>query len=111
VWHGLAASLPRYAVFYFERNARGLKLLKDWLSPEQSTCYEQHKYFEVIGSDSARVYRIHHGTQTIGKPVCRWCFLPEGNLVAGDVMLAQKIALETNERGALAVANRSRGAL
>jgi hypothetical protein len=36
-----------------------------------------------------------------------WCFVPEGNLVAGDVMLAQKIALETNERAALAVAYRS----
>jgi hypothetical protein len=108
----------RGCVLYFERQARGLKLLKDWLSPEQFTCYEQHKYFEVIGSDSARVYRIHHGTQTnveeldgIGEPVCSWCFVPEGNLVAGDVMLAQKIALETDERGALAVANRSRGPL
>jgi hypothetical protein len=116
-WLG-RVQLPRYAVLCFERNARGLKLLKDWLSPEQFTCYEQHKYFEVIGSDSARVYRIHHGTQTnieeldsIGKPVCSWCFVPEGNLVAGDVMLVQKIALETNERGALAVANRSWGAL
>jgi hypothetical protein len=33
-----------------------------------------------------------------------WCFVPKDNLVAGDVMLAQKIALETDERGALAVA-------
>ena len=33
-----------------------------------------------------------------------WCFVPSACLVAGDVMLAQKIALETNERGALAVA-------
>jgi hypothetical protein len=31
--------------------------------------------------------------------------VPTGHLVAGDVMLAQKIALETNEFGALAVAN------
>ena len=43
----------------------------------------------------------------IGQPVCRWCFVPDGSLVAGDVMLTQKIALETNERDALAVANRS----
>jgi hypothetical protein len=28
------------------------------------------------------------------------------DLVAGDVMLVQKIALETDERGALAVANK-----
>ncbi len=34
------------------------------------------------------------------------CFAPVGYLVAGDIMLAQKIALETNESGALAVANR-----
>jgi hypothetical protein len=31
--------------------------------------------------------------------------VPEGYLVAGDVMLAQKIALETDERGALQLAN------
>ena len=59
-------------------------------------------------------YRIHYGTQTnieelnnTGQRVCKWCFVPDGDLVAGDVMLAQKIALETNERGALAVAHRS----
>jgi hypothetical protein len=39
-----------------------------------------------------------------GRPVIGRCFLPIGYLVAGDVMLAQKIALETNERPALAVA-------
>jgi hypothetical protein len=32
--------------------------------------------------------------------------VPEGDLVPGDVMLAQKIALENNERAALAVAIR-----
>jgi len=32
--------------------------------------------------------------------------VPLGELVSGDVMLAQKIALETNENAALAVANR-----
>ena len=34
------------------------------------------------------------------------CFAPEGYLVPGDVVLAQKIALETDELAALAVANR-----
>jgi hypothetical protein len=33
------------------------------------------------------------------------CFMPLGRLVAGDVILAQKIALETDERSALKVAN------
>jgi hypothetical protein len=33
-----------------------------------------------------------------------WCFVPEGSLVAGDVVLAQKLALESNESQSLAVA-------
>ena len=41
-----------------------------------------------------------------GRPRVGWCFVPKAYLVAGDVMLAQKIALETDERGALAVANK-----
>jgi hypothetical protein len=39
-----------------------------------------------------------------GNPRNGWCFVPNAPLVAGDVMLAQKIALETDERGALVVA-------
>ena len=38
----------------------------------------------------------------------QWCFGPQGNLAVGDVMLAQKIALETIEVEALAKANRNR---
>ena len=41
-----------------------------------------------------------------GKTVARWCFAPKGNLAIGDVLLAQKIALETMEGQALAIANR-----
>jgi len=40
-----------------------------------------------------------------GRPKVGWCFLPAGPLAAADIMLAQKIALETNEHNALAVAN------
>jgi hypothetical protein len=71
-----------------------------------------NRYFEVIGCDSGRRYRIYYGTTTnvheidaAGCPRVGWCFVPVGHLVAGDIMLAQKIALETNECGALAVAN------
>jgi hypothetical protein len=99
---------------HFETKVRALTLLKEWLSPEQRACYERFRYFDVIGSDTGTRYRIHHGTQTnieelghTGQRVCKWCFVPEGDLIAGDVMLAQKIALETNERGALSVAHRS----
>jgi hypothetical protein len=98
----------------FLARARALTLLKEWLSPEQRECFERFRYFDVVGSDTGTRYRVHYGTQTnieelsfTGQCVCRWCFVPQGNLVACDVMLAQKIALETNERGALAVAHRS----
>ena len=68
----------------------------------------------MIGSDTGRLYRIKHGTQnnieeldkSRARKVCGWCFLPEGCLTAGDVMLAQKIALENNELETLAIANR-----
>ena len=92
--------------------ARGLRLLRSWLSPEQRTQFDAARYFEVTGCDSGKRYRIHHGVVTnvhemddAGHPKVGWCFAPVGHLVAGDVMLAQKIALETNESGALAAAN------
>ena len=34
------------------------------------------------------------------------CFMPEGGLVVGDMMLAQKLALELFESDALEVANK-----
>jgi hypothetical protein len=37
--------------------------------------------------------------------VTQWCFAPQGDLAVGDVMLTQKIALETMEWKALASAN------
>ena len=41
-----------------------------------------------------------------GRRVCGWCFFPQGSLVSGDVMLAQKAALELFEADALRIANR-----
>lgn len=38
------------------------------------------------------------------EPKVGWCFLPERALTTGDVMLAQKIALETDEAAVLAIA-------
>jgi hypothetical protein len=71
------------------------------------------KSFEVVGCASRKRYRIVQGIganvhelSEDGQPVMGFCFVPSGSLVAGDVMLAQKIALETNEPAALAVANR-----
>jgi hypothetical protein len=98
--------------------ARGLKLLREWLTPEQRAQFDLEGYFDVIGCDSGKKYRIHYGSSAnivelddAGVPSIGWCFVPRIPLVAGDVMLAQKIALETNERGALAVANKFPSAL
>jgi hypothetical protein len=94
-----------------EQKARAL--LRRWLSPSQLEQYEKMGHFEVVGSDSGKRYRIRRYAQMNieelderGAEVAVWCFLPEGNLPVGDTLLAQKIALETNERAALAIANR-----
>jgi hypothetical protein len=92
---------------------KGISLLRSWLSPEQAELWDSHKHFYVIGSDTGARYRIANGTamnveelDSSGKAIVQWCFAPQGHLVVGDVLLAQKIALETMEREALAAANR-----
>jgi len=47
---------------YGEREARGLELLKEWLTPEQIAQYDAKSYFEVTGCHSGKRYRISHGT-------------------------------------------------
>ena len=93
--------------------SRGVKLLKEWLRPDQLAQFEARRYFDVIGSHSGKTYRIHYGSSmnvheldADGRPLVCWCFLPDPYLVPGDVMLAQKIALETDEQMALTVANK-----
>jgi hypothetical protein len=93
--------------------ARGRRLLRDWLSTPQREQFDTNEYFDVIGCDTGRSYRIYydramnvHELDEAGRPKMGWCFLPKGYLVTGDVMLAQKIALETFEVGALKVAHR-----
>jgi hypothetical protein len=96
-----------------EAQERGIRLLKANLSAVQREQYEKHRYFEVTGGRTGRRYRIRHGRMMNidqldkkGRQVCGWCFFPEGHLVAGDVMLAQKLALELFEPEALEIANR-----
>ncbi len=76
-----------------EQKARAL--LRGWLSPQQARQYNSEKHFEVIGSDTGTRYRIRHGSAmnidqlaASGNKVCGWCFIPEGELAAGDCMLA-----------------------
>ncbi len=93
---------------------KAVTLLKGWLSPAQLAQYEVSGHFEVTGSHSGTRYRIRHGRQMNvdelderGVRVAVLCVLPERPLPAGDVMLAQKIALETDEPATLQVAVRS----
>lgn len=95
-----------------DAEARGMALLWANLTPAQLAQYREGQSFEVTGSATGRRYRIRHARifnveeiTECGKRVRMLCFLPAGNLVMGDVLLAQKIALETDETAALAVAN------
>jgi hypothetical protein len=105
---------------FFAQNAseaRGRRLLRDWLSLHQRAQFDHKDFFEVVGCDSQKRYRIYnrmtngvmpnvYEIDDAGRFKVAWCFLPAGRLVGGDIMLAQKIALETDEHNALAVANR-----
>lgn len=96
-----------------EAEARGETLLREWLSPQQLAQYEGNRYFDVIGSSSKRRYRVTNkrsfnvllldADEGVEEEIC---VMPVGNLVMGDMMLAQKVALETNEPAAIEVANR-----
>ena len=116
---GLAPAWGRYLArpppWIGEAEQKALDLLKQWLSSVQLAQYERTGRFDVTGCHSGKRYRICRGRQMNvheldqnGVQIAVWCFGPEGCLPVGDIMLAQKIALETDEHAALAVANRCR---
>jgi hypothetical protein len=95
-----------------EAHVRGIQLLEENLSPAQRHQYKQCGYFDVVGGETGSRYRIRYGSEMNvqlldrkGRPVCWLCFMPEGKLVVGDIMLAQKLALELFESQTLKVAN------
>ena len=92
---------------------RSLRLLRQWLSPAQRAQLAEKGYFEVVGGDTDKQYRIYAGAamnvcevDEKGRPKLGLCFVPVGELPPRDVMLSQKIALESYESRALAVARR-----
>jgi hypothetical protein len=118
-WNTFTAACPsgmRGGFINRKAQQRGFQLLQENLSPMQQDQYKKRGYFEVIGGESGRRYRIRRGHQMNveqldkhGRCVCKLCFMPEGYLVVGDVMLGQKMALELFESEALAVANKLHG--
>jgi hypothetical protein len=94
-----------------DAETRSRILLRKWLSSEQLAQYETRGAFEVIGSKTGRRYRIEERRQLNvyqldrrGRRSRGWCFIPKGGLPTGDVMLAQKVALETDEERVIKVA-------
>jgi hypothetical protein len=92
---------------------RGFELLKANLTASQLNDFLTYRCFDVVGGSSGRTYRIRlAGAMNVeeiderGRRLGRLCFFPEGTLVDWDVMLAQKVALETFESEALAIANK-----
>ena len=104
----LAAFEPRETA-----RQRRTRLLRANLTPAQLKQYETFRHFDVIGGDTGHRYRIHRSNALnvdeygeAGEHISRWCFLPDGNLVRGDILLAQKLALELFESDARAIANK-----
>lgn len=87
---------------------RAQELLESHLSATQLAQFSALGWFEVTGSDTGTCYVIRNFTSvnidqlnSSGECVKRWCFGPQGYLATGDVLLAQKLALECFESQAL----------
>jgi hypothetical protein len=88
--------------------ARGMELLLTHLSVTQRAQFNARGRFEVRGSDSSSRYVIRNMSSinidqlgNNGECIQKWCFGPQGDLVQGDILLAQKFALECFENEAL----------
>jgi hypothetical protein len=107
---GILAAMDRmWNKNQYEVNARGIALLLKFLSPIQTREFNETNSFIVVGSHSKKCYRIHH-TQYYNVEDCEdgkcYCFMPSDACICiPDVMLAQKIMLESDEPAALRVAN------
>jgi hypothetical protein len=95
-----------------DAHERALALLRSWLSPSQLAMYDTHGHFEVMGS-AGGLYRINKGVagnverlRNDFTKAYTLCFAPESLTIAGDCMLAQKIALEADELSTLKIAKK-----
>jgi hypothetical protein len=92
---------------------RAMGLLRQHLSPAQREQLDRDAFFDVIGGTTGKHYRVRRCYQmnvdeldANGRRVRALCFLPAGRLPIGDIMLAQKLALELFEMEALKAANK-----
>ena len=91
---------------------RGVALLLANLTPRQRSQYLRERHFDVIGGVSGTHYRLWHCYQQNieeldqdGRRRWIWCVHPRDTLVVGDVLLAQKTALELFEPEAIRIAH------
>jgi hypothetical protein len=91
---------------------RGVALLLANLTPQQRRQYMRDRHFNVVGGVSGTHYRLWHCFQQNveeldqdGRRRWIWCFHPRETLVVGDVLLAQKTALELFEPEAIRIAH------
>ena len=92
---------------------RSMRLLRAHLNALQRRQFDELGWFDVVGGQSGRQYRVFRAyvtnvqeVGTDGACVQVLCFSPRGHLPLGDVLLAQKVALELFEGDALAAACR-----
>jgi hypothetical protein len=114
LWRGLLRHLDAEpAVLAAAARARSLQLLADNLSSTQYQQFARRSCFEVTGGVTGKRYRI--GTAQMynfalldERGDCEYllCFAPTGAFPLGDVLLAQKLALELYETDVLRVANK-----
>lgn len=97
-------------------DVRALHLLRRHLSPKQLETFDRWDYFDAIGNYTGRTYRIlwHEAgfnytivrlSKSLLSPDGEFCLTVNGRLPRGDVVLAQKFAIETREADFLRTAN------
>jgi hypothetical protein len=113
IWRGRTQFTLEFTLKRRPKRTTKSTAINNSLSASQFEQFNAKAHFDVVGCATGRRYRIHYGTQAnvheLDDEGCLkmgWCFVPQGRLVPGDVMLAQKIALETSESRALSVAIR-----
>ena len=101
-------------LLYGQAHERSIELLRANLTPLQLQQFQASGYFDVIGSQTGRLYRIHRAEarnieeqNDKGLWLHKWCFVPIGRLPEGDILLAQKVALECFEAEARAIGVRT----
>lgn len=88
-------------------------MLRGVLSPEQRAQYDSKGFFDVTGGQTGKRYRSRTGSQVNVEELSgnkrTLCFVPKGGVPIGDILLAQKLALELMEEETLKVAGPARG--